>query len=42
MYSSEEWEVVWLSVQVGVLCVAISLPPAVFLGSAANRLLIGC
>lgn len=37
MYSSEEWEVVWLSVQVGVLCVAISLPPAVFLGWVLAR-----
>ncbi len=37
MLSPEEWEVLGLSVRVGVLCVALSLPAAVFLGWVLAR-----
>ncbi|MCZ6635112.1 MAG: molybdate ABC transporter permease subunit [bacterium] len=37
MLLAEEWDVLWLSMRVGVLCVLISLPPAVFLGWVLAR-----
>lgn len=32
MLSSEEWEIVWLSLQVAVFCVVVTLPFALFFG----------